>query len=627
MSQTRAAEKLGYSRSWAHQRTKERREQEARMSLRASLEPPRPLPYEDLDGGVKDTLKDFLLFREVFLCRDPVPWARDAANRIVEMLTEGRISGDRQYAVINTPPGAGKSTLFTMDIPAWLICGGGVEDTAQGRAIRIMLGHVAKTIAESYVLRLRRFLAMREPFRDYDRRTKTERVAELAPAMAFGKFKPDVAEGDEAFWTKEQFIVAQVGRDLYQKEPTVKAASYGSEFIGARVDFAVWDDPDDPAKPITIEGSESKNEWCENVAEQRVNDGGLFAIVQQRLSPNDLSGNRLKATELMEDGEEVPLYKHIKYPAHNDATCDGEHRQWEPATDDGCLLDEKRLSWRHLRQQMTKPNWLTLFQQEESDPLNVLVLPEWLEEEVEDVTGFKGIGCKDRDRAFWEWPLHANGLPIRNLIDYVVVDPSVANFWAIEWWAIDPLTKLRYMIWGDRRRLQPGTNDGFLDWDEKQRCHVGLMEELQNKSGNLGHPIRVWIVEQNAAHKYLFRTNAYKTWRQKWPLVDVISHETQKNKADSDYGVKALLPMVYKTGMKRLPYKHGDIEARNYLDRHKIYELTKYPYAKTDDTVMADWFGEYNIERVLQSGHRFENWKAPTPPKNMPEYLRRKMTH
>lgn len=186
----------------------------------------------------------------------------------------------------------------------------------------------------------------------------------------------------------------------------------------------------------------------------------------------------------------------------------------------------------------------TLYQQESADPSKVLVHPAWLDGEI-DPTGYPAPGCYDRDRGFFEWP------PDSNLIDYVVVDPSVANYWALEWWAVNPETRVRHLIWGARKKMNPGTETGFLDWDDIKHCHVGIMEELQRRSGLLNHPIRIWVVEANAAHKYLFLVNAYKTWRRKWPLVSVIDHTTGRNKADKDFGIEALLPMVYKTGMAR----------------------------------------------------------------------------
>jgi hypothetical protein len=143
------------------------------------------------------------------------------------------------YVVINTPPGAGKTSLFTHDMPAWLLCGGGAEDPAVGRALRLMLGHRAKAKAVEYVLRLRRFLTLKAPFSD----NAQKREAELLPVAAFGRFKPDDRFGEEILWRRDEFVVAQIaGRELYQKEPSVQAASQESGFLGARVDFYSWDD-------------------------------------------------------------------------------------------------------------------------------------------------------------------------------------------------------------------------------------------------------------------------------------------------------------------------------------------------------------------------------------------------
>lgn len=866
-SSKQAAEKLGFSKSWAYDLNSKRRLEKVVL---ITTEPPEPLVWDQLDGGVKDTLKDFNLFCEVFLARDSVPWRRDAANRIVEMLDSQMKADDpeRLNVVINTPPGIGKTTLFSHDIPAWLICGGGWLDPEVGRAMRIMLGHQSVVVSTDYVRRLRNFFGLRNPFQEYDKTKRQWREAALVPAMAFGRFKPKTTAGEESIWRKESFLVAQAGgKEVYQKEPTVQAAGYRTEFIGNRVNLAVWDDLDDERSASSIEQSEQKSSWREGQAETRVEPAGLFCIVQQRISTLDQSEAALEAVWTDDAGESHKLYDHIVYPAHNDATCDNDHRQWDPSEDDGCLLDAKRLPWRDILKAQSKENWLctpaetpilmadwtdkpiseievgewvmgfevredvdgkkrtyrkptqvqgvtktnrpvanitmrsghvmrstpdhpwfggsrlkwkylpakpgrkftvywppapirdedredwaylagimdgegyipqrdsksncvtvcqsksknpevfahiqavldrlgvdyhlyepanghsgyifqirgarsflrrllqvpqfgkahqarawldkggrsmfgstdsvysvnvgraepvyglatttenyfawgvpchnTLYQQESADPSKVLVHPAWLDGEI-DPTGYPAPGCYDRDRGFFEWP------PDTNLVDYVVVDPSVANYWAIEWWAVNPETRVRHLIWGARKKMNPGTETGFLDWDDVKHCHVGIMEELQQKSGLLGHPIRIWVVEQNAAHKYLFRTNAYKLWRQKWPLVSVIEHQTQKNKADPDFGVEALLPMVYKTGMARLPAKHGDLDARNYM-RAKRDELTKYPFSRTDDTVMANWFGEYNLERIIQEGRRFGGWSQPPAQKNMPRYLQNKI--
>ena len=54
----------------------------------------------------------------------------------------------KEFCVINAPPGVGKSTTFTHDIPAWLTC--------RNRAIRGLVGSVTGKLATQYTRRLRR---------------------------------------------------------------------------------------------------------------------------------------------------------------------------------------------------------------------------------------------------------------------------------------------------------------------------------------------------------------------------------------------------------------------------------------------------------------------------------------
>lgn len=472
---------------------------------------PSPKTLDQLDGGVKDTLTDFSLFREVFLARRKVPWAQDAAERTVEWLTD---RSEETYAVMNMPPGAGKTTLFTFDIPLWLICGGGVADPEWGRAIRIMLGSATKNVSQDYVTFMRNTLDRSRPF--YDKKAKRE--AEMVLAAEFGRFRPKASQGEDSLWTKDAFFVAQIGDlDIYDKEPNVQAASRESGFLGERVDYVVWDDLVNKENSRSIDQATSLAEWFEDEAEPRLEPGGLLALVGQRLGPLDLYRNRLDTTYVDDDGNEIRSYEHIVYPMHNEGTCDGDHRQWD-AKEDGCLLDAERLSWKKVLKVSSKINFRTVHQQEDTNPADTLVQRAWLYGE-RDATGYEGVGCFDRERGFLEWPMNVP------TYDVVSVDPSAANFWVAEWKAWDLDGEYDWLIYGERRRMTAGGSEGFLDWDPEEQRHVGLMEDLQSLSGEMGHPIRLWIVESNAAHRYLFQTFAYKTWRQKWPMVDVVPHQ------------------------------------------------------------------------------------------------------
>lgn len=586
-SQEQAAKKVGLSGAWGY---KHERLEKKQIEIARENEPPPPKALHQLDGGVKDTLHDFNLFAETFLARRPVPWRLDAANRVVGWIMD---RSKDTYAVLNMPPRAGKTTLFTLDIPLWLLCGGGIGDPEIGRAIRILLGHRVEKISKQYVVLMRNILDMERPFYDKEQR----RDAELSFVEAFGRFRPRRTLGEYDLWRDNQFVVAQIGeRAVYNKEPSVQAASQEGGFLGTRVDLSVWDDLVTSSNCRNIQVAEQTNDWWESEAEERIEPGGVNLLVGQRLGNLDLF--RYQLDKMLTDGEgnQVRLYEHIIYPAHNDSTCTNTGvsdscNQWD-AKDEGCLLDAHRLNAAKLYQAMTKGRYRTVYQQEDANPEDILVHEAWIHGG-EDSEGYPAEGCLDMQRGFYEWPDKPG------LVNYVCVDPSVANYWAVEWWAMEPEPPhTTWLIWGARKRLLAGTDEGFLDYNPRTQQQVGLMEEIQTLSGDLGHPIQVWVVEQNAAHKYLSQTHAFGLFKQRWPQVSVLTHETQKNKGDKDWGIQALLPMRYKLGLKRLPWAKG-VEVRNFV-KYKITELTKWPQYATDDTVMADWFGENRRKQILQ---------------------------
>ena len=57
-----------------------------------------------------------------------MPWQVRAAEQVAIMLS----TKDREYVVMNEPPGSGKSTLFSHDVLCWMI--------ARDRTIRVQIG-------------------------------------------------------------------------------------------------------------------------------------------------------------------------------------------------------------------------------------------------------------------------------------------------------------------------------------------------------------------------------------------------------------------------------------------------------------------------------------------------------
>ncbi|HYZ12242.1 MAG TPA: hypothetical protein VFA08_01355 [Actinomycetota bacterium] len=552
---------------------------------------PDPKPWDELDDGAREALRSFSVFAERFLLRRPVPWREDAAQRVVEALQD---RSTRSYHVLNMPPGSGKSTLFTMDLVVWLLAGGGRCDPLRGRATRIMLGSFGYKVATHYVGRIARLLESPRPFYDKGRSLRAERSI----VHAFGRFKP---RQQGIPWKADEFIVEQLEDvDLSEKEPSCQAASFESRFLGERVELAIWDDLVTTANVRSVEVRTELARWYEDEVESRVEPGGSLLLVGQRLSPDDLYRSRLDINYVDDEGVPRRKYTHVKYPAHHEATCDvatpnGSHRQWD-AREDGCLLDAERLSWAELQaERASNPRKFQLvYQQLDVDPSSALVDPAWLEGGV-DRDGVLAPGCRDEDRGFLEWPQGVSGL-----VDYVSVDPSAGNFWGIEWWAIQPETKVRYLIRG--LRSSRFTAGDLLQWSTSRSDLTGLMQEWQVLSLELHHPIRCWVIEGNSAFKGLVQYDHFRAWQRRHGAA-VILHQTQRNKNDEQTGVEALLPPLYRQGLKRLPASRGDMDARGFTIKF-AKELTEYPESATKDLVMADWQAEWNMAKILAVGRR-----------------------
>ena len=605
VSITRAAQQAGIGKTSAFALAKGKTPMEY-VAPRREREAPDPKTLEELGTDARSALGDINQFAEMFLARRPSHWRYEAAMRVGELLA----SPDREFIDVNLYPGIGKSTFWGCDLPLWLIAGGFFEDPQYGRALRIMLGASTMKVSRDYLNVLRRLLDLKRPF--YDKEQAVYATHTLA--LEYGRFKPDTSQGDESIWTRDQFLVAQLADvDLYQKEATVQAAARDSGFLGERVNLAIWDDIAIVKNASNSEIAEDLANWFEDECETRVEPGGLLALVGQRLSPIDLHRKRLDARVENEDGEQVPLYKHLTFPAHHDRLCDGTHRQWVPEKDEGCLTDAWRLGEGDWRKAKSKANYRTVFQQEDADPSRILVQPIWLEGGTDPVSGFEAPGCYDRDRGFLEWPTG-----VGRLVDYVAVDPSVSGYWVATWWAVQPESRHSYLIEGRRARMQA---KDLLDWNNATQAFSGWIHKMTVKSYELGHPIRCWIIEANAAHKYLWQFEHFRRWRSAFPNVQFRAHTTGQNKADAVMGVEGLLPTRYMSGLKHLPKKQG-MEALNFL-RAFEKELTTYPFAETDDCVMADWIGEHNLDHIIRVGRRDIGSSPKVTDQNLPGYLRR----
>ena len=350
-------------------------------------------------------LEDFAFFRLRYFGRKSTPWQERAAYDVLRAMETPTVNTSS-----STAPGSGKSTLFTHDIACWLI--------ARDRTIRLQIGSRTERQARMYVGRIKKSLERDAPMRA-DAESLTLGIAFDAVATLqddYGAFRP---EGRSDLWRAEALVVRQTdGVSLDDKEPTVSAWGRDSGFLGGRFDLVLWDDLVDRKNSKTIESRESLIEWWGTEAETRVEPGGALILQGQRIGAFDLYKYALDLRNL----DETPKYRHIRYQAHDETVCKGEHGTDAKAWPDGCLLDPHRLPWKMLETlKVNNPRVFQVqYQQEDGAALGGLVDPAWITGDV-DNDGYPAPGCLDKERAMGEVPAH---LTDGSGWSFVTVDPS-----------------------------------------------------------------------------------------------------------------------------------------------------------------------------------------------------------
>ncbi len=501
------------------------------------------------------------------------------------------------------------SSHFTYALPLWLI----VRD----RAIRCLIGSATGKLAGNYTAAIRRALEATTPITcdDEDRQKAVAVDAVATLSEDFGRFKPATHES----WTKDAFIVEQFeGVSITNKEPTVTSVGRDQEFIGGRYDFCVWDDLVTVNRLRTIEMIEKDRDWWDTYAERRLEPAGLLLLQGQRMGPSDLYRYCLDKVVVdiddadPDDGEGVALregddgtrrqYHHIVYLAHYDDRCKGAegHKRAAAPYPEGCLLSPRRITWREISSiRHNRPDtYAQVYQQEDAAADYVLVDPSW-------ISGTGGFpGCWDNQRDRLEIPQGIAG-PVFSI---ATVDPSPTRYWAIEWWLYVQQTDEWILI-----DLLRTTMDGpdLLDWNQQEGKWFGVMQDWQNKSVELGVPISHWIVEQNGAQRWLLRYNHVHRW-QGQNSVQIIPHDTYRNKANEQYGVQMIAP-AFKFGRVRLPGKgDGRICSLKLIGEVTRYTTSGHGGATTDDTVMACWFGMFQMQYLSTPVAQPHHGKRPS---------------
>lgn len=572
-----------------------REREQVRQMLDEAAELPPVIPYERLNERAKRGWDDFDYFRRVYLGRVPSPWQVDAAYKIVEHLE----SEEKEFLVLNCPPGAGKSTLFH-DVAVWCI--------VRNRAIRVLIGSISQTLAKMYSRRIRETLE--RPTRmvaDPEQVKKGLAVdAEGCLSQDYGRFKP-LASG--SLWRAEEFIVEQyIPGGLDNKEPTVSAYGIDSEFIGHRADLCLFDDVASPENAKESVARDRLLERWDSMAEARCDPGGLVNVIGQRLGPGDLykhcldkvtyddieedDGEDATAEDSLVDPVKIPKYHHLIYKAYYEELDTGKpsRRKDAPAWPDGPLLEPVRLPWKDLSfVRYNQPQkFRVVYQQEDIDlDYQLVERPQIIGGIASD--GIDYPGCIDRDR----FP----GNITRGLkppwVSIISVDPSPANFWGVIWTIYQPDLDLYHVVDIERCKL---TAEDLLGYDLSTGTYHGILEEWLDRAEDMGYPVSHIVVEINAAQRFLLAHDFVRRW-QALRQTTIIPHTTSRNKLDENFGLEALIPPVMRSGSIRLPSMSNNWKTLALVQELETWTRDK---KKGTDLAMALWFMLLHAPKLTQ---------------------------
>lgn len=604
---------------------------------------------------------EFGYWRNLLLGRRHIAWQIEMVQILMSWMESGQqVAGTDESEVIkgiiNTPPGGGKTTTITHDFPGWLITRNRDIRVALGSRTIGQSGKYTRrlrsTLERNVLLNI--YFGRFKPLEPEEWRSDRFIVdgvvgheATMDYKIALAGFDPTSPEIKARLKNPEDDIhsILEAIKHAYltgEKESTVASLSQDMGFLGGRFDVNLWDDLADKNNSKTSQQRDDTAEWWFSEAESRCEPGGLIALIGTRFGKFDIYNHCKNLTYQTDDSadeatldmvtstfteEEMQqvredlekelvdkygqnysdlstpdvrggmrksrkVYHYYKFPAHDETKCDNP-ASMKNSDHIKCILDPKRFSYTHLRKvQASDPRKYNLtYQQSDEDTSENLVQKIWLTGGVDD-EGIIYPGCYDYNRRLLDIP---EDLKREDCFSIATLDPSAQNFWAFQWWFYDQKNDVDYLMDILRVRISSGT---FLDYDIRKRSFKGIAEDWQIRSQNMGWPISLWIIEQNAAQRYLFQYNWVQTWM-KLHHVTIKGHQTGRNKADEELGVESIAPR-FRRGRVNLPFHDDDLTTKVRVNEF-AKELTEWPDSQTDDEVMSYWFHHANRQIYPES--------------------------
>jgi len=473
-------------------------------------------------------------------------------------------AGDKNFVIINTPPGHSKSTTITQNYVTYRI----VKDPT----IRIMVVSKTQGMAKKFLHAIQQRLTSR-------------RYQELITAFA----PPEGFDGPGSKWRADQIYVA--GIDSGEKDPTVEAVGIGGHIYGARADLIILDDC------VTLDNVaavENQIDWIQQEVMSRVDTHGRMIVVGTRVAPVDLytellnpkrypdeksSWTYLSQPAILEMADDpadwVTLWPRSNQRAAGDS-------QTEP-DEDGLFPKFSGWDLYKIRARIQPRTWAMVYMQQQVD--EDAVFP------AKDVQG-----CVDGVR--YPGALH------RSTEGGTVGTMDKGN----EWYVIaglDPATVSGHTactILAYNRRTQKRR---VVDVSNKQMTPDALINLM--KDWTVRYEVDEWRVEKNAFQAFLTQSKEITQFMASRGVL-LREHHTGSNKHDPNFGVAAMAMLFRgwqdKNNLIELPRKEN--EGVKALIEQLIVWIPDPPRTQKTDAVMSLWFAEIRArELVQQAGEVF----------------------
>lgn len=470
--------------------------------------------------------------------------------------------------LVNTPPEHAKSTTITINYVVWRI--------VQDPNVRILIVSKTQDMAKKFLVAIK------------DRLSENEAYAKLQ-----ADFGPPGGWAEGATrWAADAIYVS--GRDSGEKDPTVQAQGIGGQIYGSRCDVAIMDDCVDHTNHHQFE---SQIDWIQNQVGSRVADaGGVMLLVGTRMNTVDLYSEIRKAQYYV-DGESSWTY--LSQPAVLEYADDP--KDWvtlwpltnrppvsisgrKAAEKEGWPKDGLWPMWHgealsRKRRKMRARNWSMVYMQEQVAEDSVF--------RAEDVQG-----CVDRARYPGRLMPGQSGHRPYGMEGVTVIaglDPAAAGFTAIQVWALDRQTGVRWVLEVVNKRQLPPHQ---------------MRAEIQRITERYG--VSEWRIEKNAYQQSIVQDALIRDMLHARGCM-ISPHHTNSNKWDSDFGVASMATLFegWREGRNliRLPSQTQSEPVRNFIEQLVAWS----PETKgLTDTVMAAWFVEIRC-RELMLGSMDEN--------------------